>query len=289
MNKNVSEIFGYKSSFTEINNIRRNYICPFQENNTPCDPVNKKSNLTDNNGELLLTHQTGARSVNNKPRGSDSYKPTIICPKRFLEFGDNGPIVFEFINQFFFPGKNTTFIPEVGLKQYGQADYMIGILEENQIADYAHCEVQADATTGTRGLVECVKDFYEDKDIDKNYSYGLNTKATIKGFSLQMIDKAYLFQKQEKISIWIMQDNLVDYFTQIYNLNLDIVEDFQGYDENNIFIVNTKLESFNDQKYQLKIKNVLNTSPQKIQSSLSEKDPIPTEDIIHTLNSRLFS
>ena len=59
--KFVSEIFGFNTNFEDLNiDERKNYLCPFQEKGTPCDPVNKKSNLIDNDGNKLLKHQTGA-------------------------------------------------------------------------------------------------------------------------------------------------------------------------------------------------------------------------------------
>ena len=84
--KYVSEIFGYDSRYKLPDNIyRKKYLCPFQLENTPCDPVNKKSNLVDDSGKKLLNHQTGACSCNYKSSGSDLYSPVIICPFRFME------------------------------------------------------------------------------------------------------------------------------------------------------------------------------------------------------------
>ena len=84
--KFVSEIFGYDSRYRIKDNIyRKKYYCPFQQKNTPCDLVNKKSNLTDKRGKKLLKHQTGACSCNYKSEGVNKYVPVIICPNRFLE------------------------------------------------------------------------------------------------------------------------------------------------------------------------------------------------------------
>jgi hypothetical protein len=35
-----------------------------------------------------------------------------------------------------------------------------------------------------------------------------------------MIDKGYLFKKLKKPSIWVMQDNLINAFSKIYNVQL---------------------------------------------------------------------
>ena len=288
--KFVSEIFGFNSNFKDLNiNERKNYLCPFQKKNTSCDPVNKKSNLIDNDGNKLLDHQTGACSCNYKSSGNNTFKPVIICPFRFLEKDQNKETkVFKKIKDFFYKNDEITFVKEVGLGPYGQADYMIAKFDKKKnIIDFGHCEFQADATTGTRGIVECVKDFYDKKNINKNYSFGLNTKATIKGFSLQMIDKGYLFQKLKKPSIWVMQDNLIQVFSKIYNLKLNEEKNFNDKSENNIFILETKLkENKKDNKFDLDLGRILSTNPKKIQNALSNKGTIPEKKILESIKSR---
>ena len=284
--KNVSEIFGFNSGFTEKNKYRKNFICPYT--NDECDRVNKKSNLQDDQGNMLLAHQTGACSCNYKPNHANVFKPVIICPYRFEEKNDeNKTIVFKKIKDYFFKNKKIIFKKEIGLKGYGRADFMIGIYDNNKLVDYAHCEFQSDATTGTRGIVQCVKDFYENKSIAKNYNFGLNTKATIKGFSLQMIDKGFLFKKLGKTSIWVMQDHLVDTFEKIYNLDLTEDKTFNPVSSNNIYIVETQLNLKNGQKYKLNVSRILNVSPEQIQKALSKKDPIKNDYILDQINKKM--
>jgi len=288
--KFVSEIFGFNSNFKNLNILeRKNFLCPFQKKGTPCDPVNKKSNLIDDDGDRLLTHQTGACSCNYKSRGNKEFKPVIICPNRFLEKNQNNQTkVFQKIKDFFYQNLEIRFVKEVGLGAYGQADYMIAIFDKKKnIVDFGHCEFQADATTGTRGIVECVKDFYGSKDILKNYTFGLNTKATIKGFSLQMIDKGYLFHKLKKPSIWIMQDNLINAFSKIYNVQLNEEKKFDNKSENNIFILEIKLkENKKEKKFDLNIGKILSTNPKKIQDALSNKEIISEKKILESIKSR---
>lgn len=292
--KNVSEIFGFKSSFKEIvnNHYRTSYNCPFLGANVQCDPINKKSNLTDDDGNLLLSHQTGACSCFYKNNENGTYEPIIICPKRFEEKDANGlSIVQERIKDFFFDDlkkdEKLLFVAEVGLNSYGRADYMIARLKNNKIIDYAHCEFQADATTGTRGIVECVKDFYEGKDINKNYTYGLNTKATIKGFSLQMIDKGYLFSKLNKLSIWVMQDSLIDKFKSAYNLKLNEELNFNPESDARIYILGVKFNNNGSNKYNLTVPKIYSTTPENIQDSLSNREPISNNEVIKNIEKRL--
>ena len=283
--KNVSEIFGFNSDCTHINKHRKDFICPFTNND--CDKINKKSNLTDDQGKLLLTHQTGACSCNYKPNNSETFKPVIICPFRFEEKNkENQTIVFKKIKDHFFKNKKIVFKKEIGLKGYGRADFMIGVYDNNKLVDYAHCEFQSDATTGTRGIVQCVKDFYDKKSIKKNYGFGLNTKATIKGFSLQMIDKGFLFNKLGKISIWVMQNHLVDTFQKIYNLDLVENNEFKPNLPNNIYIVETALNQIGKEKYKLSVPRILNISPEQIQKAISEKDPIENKYIFDQINQK---
>lgn len=288
--KFVSEIFGFNSNFNDLNILeRKKHLCPFQKPNTPCDPVNKKSNLVDENGNRLLNHQTGACSCNYKSSQSKKFQPVIICPFRFLEKDyKNQVIVFEKIKNFFYKNSDIEFVKEVGLGPYGQADFMIAVFDKKKnIKDFGHCEFQSDATTGTKGIVECVKDFYESKNISKNYKFGLNTKATIKGFSLQMIDKGYLFQKLKKPSIWIMQDHLIQIFSKIYNINLNEEKNYDEKGDNNIFIIETKLkENKKENKFDLSVGKVLSTNPKKIQDALSNKEIISEKKILESIKLR---
>ena len=268
----VTEIFGFPptNKTDKVNEIRRDYMCPFQEKEE-CDPINKKSNLTDEDGKLLLTHQTGACSVLNTRR--HTAKPTIICPYRFLEKNkDNEVKIFRFIQKTFFPDKCILFIPEIHLQGFGRADWMIVEIDENnRLVNFDHLEFQADATTGTRKLVMCVKDFFDGIDVtDNSYSYGLNSKASIKGSSLQMIDKGFLFQKMKKKSFWILQDTLFQILCEVYDIKMIKTNKITNHD-NLIFIIPTMKYNTEQQKYELSIVNYYVTSPQDLQKAISNK------------------
>ena len=107
MNRYVSEIFGSPptNKGESVTRIRTNHKCPFYSGfpNGECDPVNKKSNLTDDDGKPLLEHQSGACSVLHMHRGLSTLAPVIICPYRFFEKDKDGKfIVFDYIKQKFF-------------------------------------------------------------------------------------------------------------------------------------------------------------------------------------------
>jgi hypothetical protein len=293
----ISEIFGFPptNKSEKAQEMRQNHLCPFQGDHIECDPVNKKSNLTDENGRLLLTHQTGACSVLHKFRGRTREEPVIICPYRFLEKDINGKtIVFKFIKEKFFANKNIFIVKEIGLGAYGRADWMIcEYKNENkkEIIDYAHLEFQADATTGTRNLVLCAKDFFEGKDITKeNYKYGLNSKASIKDSSLQMIDKGYLFQKLGKKSIWVIQDTLFEILCGIYNIKMNDITETECPIENNLIFVVVGLEYKSQFKfYNLVVKKCFSTTPSDLQKAISDKPVIPEEVIKNSILSKLES
>lgn len=298
MNKYVSEIFGYPPSNKKsvATNLRTTFQCPFT--NDQCDAINKKSNLTDGKGNLLLSHQTGACSVLYKARAAQYVSHVIICPYRFFEQNVNGKyIIFESIKRKFFSGKKLIFVPEVGLGKYGRADGILCDINNKDkltINDYAHIELQSDATTGTRALVECVKDFFDGKDITKNnYPYGLNSKASIKGSSLQMIDKGFLFEYFNKKSIWVIQDSLFYVLSSVYNINMTDITDSEKNIEQNIIFVVVKLKYVNELfKYQLRVDKFFSTSPHLLQKSISNKKPIEESVIIkntlHKISSGLY-
>lgn len=291
----LSEIFGFPptNKSKEARVVRQKHLCPFQVNDIECDPVNKKSNLTDENGHLLLTHQTGACSAFHKFRGYTKEEPIIICPYRFLEKDTFGKtFVFKFIKEKFFPKRDIVFVPEIGLGVYGRADWMICEYKNEQkiqIIDYAHLEFQADATTGTRNLVLCAKDFFDGKDITKGtYGYGLNSKASIKGSSLQMIDKGYLFQKLSKKSIWVIQDTLFGILSEIYNIKMNDITDKECPKEHNIIFVVMGLEDNSKlNRYNLVVRKCFSTTASALQQAISGKTVIPEEVILDSLIHKL--
>ena len=295
----VSEIFGYPpTNKTEhINKIRKEFKCPFYSGfpNGQCDPVNKKSNLTDDDGNLLLKHQSGACSVIHMHRGLTNSSQVIICPYRFFERDKYGKLViFEYIKQKFFAGKDLILVPEIGLGVYGRAD---GILcqisqkgaDEFAVHDYAHLELQSDATTGTRELVQCVKDFFDGEDVThKNYTYGLNSKASIKSSSLQMIDKGYLFNHFGKKSIWIIQDSLFYILCNIYNIKMSDITDCEPKKEENlIFVVVISKYDKKEDRYKLEVSKCYSTSPNLLQKAISEKAPIIESDIMDSVLAKI--
>jgi hypothetical protein len=80
-----------------------------------------------------------------------------------------------------------------------------------------------------------------------------------------MIDKGYLFKKLKKPSIWVMQDNLINAFSKIYNVQLSEEKKFYEKGENNIFILETKLEeNKKEKKFDLILGKIFLTNPKKI-------------------------
>ena len=254
--KYVSEIFGYPHSNTSAGaqQVRASFQCPYTNNE--CDPINKKSNLTDDStGNLLLEHQTGACSAWYKPNWSGSPYPVIICPFRFYESNT----VFNYIkNKFYNNNDEVAFTPEVGMSEIGRADYfatrLVRCKNETELTNPTHIEIQSDGTTGTRGIVECVKDYFDGEDITNiGYGYGLNSKNSIKASSLQMIDKGFFCKELGINSIWILQDYLFLQLQRFFPFTPIEVEDeiTSGY---NIFFITTSLNHSEDEnKYTLQI------------------------------------
>lgn len=292
----VSEIFGFPptNNSSIANKFRSSYNCPFRSDSkklVECDPVNKGTNLTDESGNLLLSHQTGACSVLHKFRGEQTEAPVIICPYRFWERTDSNKIkVFEFIKNKFLTGKNVVFVPEVGLGEYGRADWMICEIDKNKkLLDYNHLEFQADATTATKELVMCVKDFFDGKDITtKDYGYGLNSKASIKGSSLQMIDKGFLFKKLNKKSFWVIQDTLFSILCKIYNIEMGDITNKPCPDEHTlIFIVVSLNKNSDGQKYILTVSKCFSTKAEDMQKAMSNKKPLEEESLLEELRAKI--
>lgn len=289
----LTEIFGYapEDNSNDAKAVRRRYLCPFRGGNIVCDPVNKSSNLIDEKGRLLLTHQTGACSVLHKFRGGTEEKPVIICPYRFLEKNREGnTIVFKAIKDKFFGKKNVVFVPEIGLGEFGRADWIICELKDiktKEIIDYTHLEFQADATTNTRELVQCAKDFFDGVDVTKkNYSYGLNSKASIKGSSLQMIEKGVLFKSLGKKSIWVLQDTLFDILCNIYNIKMFDITDEECPTDNNLIFCVVKLKK-SGERLNIDAHKFYSSSVEAMQTAISLKKPIDAKIILNAIKEKL--
>ncbi len=283
-NKYVAEIFGYPPTNTseKPQSYRRTHICPFMSDNRPCDPDNKISNLTDDEGNRLLTHQTGACTAWHNPSWSDVPYPVIICPYRFFE--DN--TIFNSIKQQFFDGNNIVVTGEVGIRPFGTADGLIGeIIDQDgfeRIGRVAHIEYQSDSTTGTRGIVECIRDSYHGINVtSKNYGYGLNSKASVKGSSLQMIDKGYLFEEIRVPSIWILQDYLFAFFRRTFAFPLQDVTNLPLPKDKFFYFLTVKLVyNQNQDKFNLSTDKYYVTTPEDIQKSITGKQHDITLDLL---------
>ena len=135
----------------------------------------------------------------------------------------------------------------------------------------------------------CVKDFFDGKDIMRNnYEYGLNSKASIKGSSLQMIDKGYLFKKLGKKSIWVIQDTLFHILCDIYNIEmLDITKTDCSSEHTLVFVVTSLKDNSKSQIYNLEVSKCYSTSIQNLQRAISEKPVISEDVIIASLKNKL--
>ncbi|RLI87383.1 MAG: hypothetical protein DRO98_04220 [Archaeoglobales archaeon] len=272
--KYCAEIFGFppENRSEEAKSYRETFTCPFR--GKECDPDNKVSNLTDEDGNLLVEGQTGECSVWHNPSWSEEPYPVITCPYRFLE----GNVVLNFIKEKFFNNNEIVVAEQVDIPPFGRADALIGeIIKKDDSLDIgriAHLEYQADGTTGTRGVIECIRDFRQGIDVTKkDYDYGLNSKASVKGASLQMINKGYLFQELRIPSIWVLQDYLFRYLRRIYNFDLEDVTDNPLSSEGKyLYFLITKLEYDKDKKkFILRIDKCYVTTPEDMQKSIMGK------------------
>lgn len=288
--KYVGEIFGFPpTNKSEIaQSYRNNLICPFRNDNGECDTDNKISNVTDENGNKLVENQTGACMAWNNPRWSDDPYPVIICPYRFYQNNK----IFEFIKNKFFDNDNAILIEEFGVGSGGMVDGMaLELDQDGSIKDILHIEYQSDATTGTRGLVQSVRDFMDGKDIwNNNYGYGLNSKASIKGSSLQMIDKGFLFESLKIPSVWIMQDYLFNFMREtLFKIPIKDVTSSAIPDDQYLFFMTTKLvyDESND-VFNLEVDKLFSSSPKEMQEALSTKEHnITSVSLLKKLKERI--
>jgi hypothetical protein len=213
---NPNEIFSFpveKQTKQAVQNNKKHF-CRFL--NAQCDKQSR-----------IIPYPMGVCSVNH-----GNHKP-IICPHRFLE--DN--LVFHDVAQNAFGSVNDVLLfSEVKLNNVGSFDFVLVKHKpiSSKIDDFCIVEFQSDSTTGTRKLVDALKDFVSgDNVLEKSYAFGLNTYNTIKLSYIQMLIKGQVMEKWGKQIYWILQKYVFDNMVNRFKLKK---MDFDATDKTKFFI-----------------------------------------------------
>ncbi len=178
--------------------------------------------------------KVGICSVGYKGSFTDSYRPIIICPFRFLE-----DIVFKSIQDRFFPDwKNIKWVKEVNMGVSGNVDYVAIKIDENTNTpvDFFCVEFQANGTTGSP--YGYVKDLLQNGRYDHNYTFGLNwANEFMKTMMQQVYKKGNVINTWGRKIVFVIQDAAMEYLksavdTSDLRCNMDDPVHFMTYSEN---------------------------------------------------------
>lgn len=263
-----AEIFGFpvENKSEEAENIRRNHICPFNNNNK----CSKQSRL--------LTYPMGVCSTwwpNNSP--------IAICPKRLLQ---DKTIFINVANHVFGGIDNVLLFSEVRLKRIGTFDFVLVKHKpiSNEIEDFCVVEYQTDSTTGTGKLVKAIEDYITGEDITKeSYAFGMNTYNTIKLAFVQMLNKGQVFEVWNKKIIWVVQGyvykNMVDRFR---------LQDMKYNEEDAILFFIYDIDySSNPNNYQLTLEEVKSSTIENLIKAFQGVDLPEIDDFMKVLHKKL--
>lgn len=177
--------------------------------------------------------KVGICSVGYKGSFTDSYRPVIICPFRFLE-----DIVFKSIQDRFFPDwEKVKWVKEVNMGVSGNVDYVAIKIDENTNTpiDFFCVEFQANGTTGSP--YGYVKDLLQNGRYDHDYTFGLNwANEFMKTMMQQVYKKGNVINTWGRKIVFVIQDAAMEYLrsavdTSDLRCNMDDPVHFMTYSE----------------------------------------------------------
>jgi len=263
-----AEVFGFpiRNKSKEAENIRRKYICPFNNNNK----CSKQSRL--------LTYPMGVCSTwwpNNSP--------IAICPRRLLQ---DKTIFVNAANHVFGGIDNVLLFSEVRLKGIGTFDFVLVKHKpiSDEIEDFCIVEFQTDSTTGTGKLVKAIEEYIKGEDITrKPYAFGMNTYNTIKLAFVQMLNKGQVFEVWNKKIIWAVQryvyKNMVDRF-RLKGMR------YNEEDANLFFIYDIDYGS-NPNNYQLVLEEIKSSTKENLMRAFQGADLPKIDHFMEVLHKKL--
>lgn len=205
-----AEIFGYPfwNQSKEAQEARERHWCPFL--NRRCD---KRSRLIAIPfGICSAEHGGGIRA---------------ICPHRFEEHGQIEGVsrVLEDVALHYFGDFNNIVIfSEVRLPSVGVIDYILVRHKpmKPEVEDFVAVEFQTDSTTGTKGLVKGITDFYQGDDLrSESYKFGMNTYDSIKRAITQLMNKGIIYENWDTKCYWIIQEYIYANLISRYGFKTD--------------------------------------------------------------------
>lgn len=177
--------------------------------------------------------KVGICSVGYKGSFTNSFRPVIICPFRFLE-----DIVFQSIKERFFADwEEIKWVKEVNMGVSGNVDYVAVRIDTTtkKPVDFFCVEFQANGTTGSP--YGYVKDLLKNGEYNHNYTFGLNwANEFMKTMMQQVYKKGNVVNAWGRKIVFVIQDVAMDYLksavdTSDLRTNMDDPVHFMTYSE----------------------------------------------------------
>jgi hypothetical protein len=205
-----AEIFGYPiwNRSREAQDVRKRHWCPFWGRR--CD---KKSRLIDFPFGVCSAEHSGELYA--------------ICPHRFEEEGSIEGVskVLEDIALHYFGDFNNTIVfSEVRLPNVGSIDYVLVRHKpmKPEVEDFVSVEFQSDSTTNTGGLVQGIRDFFQERDLQaQSYKFGMNTYDSIKRAITQLMNKGIVYETWNTNCYWVIQEYICANLVSRYGFKAD--------------------------------------------------------------------
>lgn len=212
------ELFGevYGTAESRRRFIEPDFGCPFDSGLKECNKIMRRVGLPRRSGNCSLKDNDGRH---------------IICPHRFYE--DNYRVLRE-VRDFVWgedvPAcvykemKLTAKVPRASFG-FGSLDWIM--TKQGTETDFIGIEIQSNATTGTGGVGQAIKDLLAGTPKDR-YGVGANSLDAVKRFMTQFIFKGQLFDDWKMPYVVVIQDRLWDEMSKKFRIRTRTVDRYDG-------------------------------------------------------------
>jgi hypothetical protein len=91
-----------------------------------------------------------------------------------------------------------------------------------EVEDFVSVEFQSDSTTNTGGLVQGIRDFFQERDLQaQSYKFGMNTYDSIKRAITQLMNKGIVYETWNTNCYWVIQEYICANLVSRYGFKAD--------------------------------------------------------------------
>lgn len=210
------------------------------------------------------------------------------CPHRFEEQGsieDIAKVLEDIAIHYFGNFDNTLVFPEVKLPNIGSIDYVLVRHKPMRpiVEDFVAVELQSDSTTGTGGLIQSLRDFWEGVHLEeRTYQFGMNTYDTIKRSMTQLFNKGIVYETWNTKCYWVIQEYIYANLIKRYGFK---TEGFCQEDASRFALYNLARQG---NHLTLTPARFISTSVEEVYQAMRHNPDLPDKDrFVQTLTTKL--